>query len=188
MYFLEWKCKILTKMSWKFVFKVAINNIPSLVQIMAWCWPVDKPLSELMMVRLLMHICVTGPQILKSCQIHGVFNFMQNKVQFELLITGKSGRYLWPLTKLICQGKKHNTFRLIFLNSSLKFNYQHSVNLVSLQQASLANWESFDNHFIVEWHLNSLTCWETKNNMWLNVHVLVCKVQLCLMLYHWQMN
>ena len=61
-----------------------INNIPTLVQIMAWCWsgdkilsnigsdnglaPItwrqsgDKPLSEPMMVSLLMHICITPPQ------------------------------------------------------------------------------------------------------------------------------
>ena len=29
---------------------------------MAWCRPGDKPLSELLMVSLLMHICVTWPQ------------------------------------------------------------------------------------------------------------------------------
>ena len=39
-----------------------INNIPALVQIMAWRRPGDKPLSEPMMVRLLTHICVTWPQ------------------------------------------------------------------------------------------------------------------------------
>ena len=39
-----------------------INNIPALVQIMAWCRPGDKSLSEPMMVILLMHICVTQPQ------------------------------------------------------------------------------------------------------------------------------
>ena len=33
-----------------------INNIPALVQIMAWHHPGDKPLCEPMMVRLLMHI------------------------------------------------------------------------------------------------------------------------------------
>ena len=38
------------------------NNIPTLVQIMAWCWPGDKPLSEPMIVSLLTHICVTRPQ------------------------------------------------------------------------------------------------------------------------------
>ena len=45
--------------------KGPINNISALVQIMAWCHPGDKPLSEPMMVNLLMHICVTRPQWLK---------------------------------------------------------------------------------------------------------------------------
>ena len=47
------------KISLKFVPKAPINNIPSLVQIMAWRRPGDKPLSEPMMVSLLTHICVT---------------------------------------------------------------------------------------------------------------------------------
>ena len=38
------------KISLKFVPKGPINNIPSLVQIMAWRRPGDKPLSEPMMV------------------------------------------------------------------------------------------------------------------------------------------
>ena len=50
------------KISLKFVPKVPINNIPAMVQIMAWRWPGDKPLSEPMMVSLLTHICVTRPQ------------------------------------------------------------------------------------------------------------------------------
>ena len=54
------------KISLKFIPKCSINNIPSLVQIMAWCLPGDKPLSEPMMVRLLTHICVTRPQWVKS--------------------------------------------------------------------------------------------------------------------------
>ena len=53
---------ITTKNSMKFVPKGPINNIPALVQIMAWCRPGDKPLSEPMMVSLLTHICVTRPQ------------------------------------------------------------------------------------------------------------------------------
>ena len=48
--------------SLKFVPKVWINNIPALVQIMAWRRPGDKPLSEPMMVSLLTHICSTRPQ------------------------------------------------------------------------------------------------------------------------------
>ena len=44
------------KISLKFVPKGPINSIPALVQIMAWCWPGDKPLSEPMIVSLLMHM------------------------------------------------------------------------------------------------------------------------------------
>ena len=48
--------------SLKFVLKGPINNIPSLVQIMAWRRSGDKPLSEPTMESLLTHICVTRPQ------------------------------------------------------------------------------------------------------------------------------
>ena len=50
------------KISLKFVPKGSINDIPVLVHIMAWRRPGDKPLFEPMMVRLLMHICVTRSQ------------------------------------------------------------------------------------------------------------------------------
>ena len=50
----------------KFVSKCPINNIPALVQIMAWRRLGDKPLSEPMLVGLLTHICVTRPQWVKS--------------------------------------------------------------------------------------------------------------------------
>ena len=56
---------ILLKISLKFVPKGPINNIPSLVQIMAWGRAGDKPLSEPTMVSLLTHICVTRPQWVK---------------------------------------------------------------------------------------------------------------------------
>ena len=59
----EW---ISPRISLKFVPRVRINNIPALVQIMAWGWPGDKPLSEPMVVSLLTHICVTRPQWVKS--------------------------------------------------------------------------------------------------------------------------
>ena len=39
-----------------------MNNIPVLVQIMAWHQSDDKSLSESMLVSLLMHICVTRSQ------------------------------------------------------------------------------------------------------------------------------
>ena len=55
----EW---ISLRISLKFFPKVGINNIPSLVQIMAWRRPGDKPLSEPMVVSSPTHICVTRPQ------------------------------------------------------------------------------------------------------------------------------
>ena len=50
------------KISLKFVPKGPINNIPAIIQIMAWRRPGNKPLSELMVVSLLTHICVAQPQ------------------------------------------------------------------------------------------------------------------------------
>ena len=49
------------KISLKFVPKGPINDIPALVQIMAWRRPGDKPLSEPIMISLPTHICVTRP-------------------------------------------------------------------------------------------------------------------------------
>ena len=55
------------KISLKFVPKDRINNIPALVQIMAWRRPGDKPLSEPVMVSLLTHICVIRRQWVDYC-------------------------------------------------------------------------------------------------------------------------
>ena len=63
--FMNENVRILTNISLKFVPKCLINNIPALVQIMAWRRPDDKALSEPMMVNLLTHICVTRPQWVK---------------------------------------------------------------------------------------------------------------------------
>ena len=80
------KCIFLNENVWislkiwrKFVPKVWINNIPALVQIMAWRRPGDKPSSEPMMVSLTTHICVTRPQCVKEimqllpCQCRCIF-------------------------------------------------------------------------------------------------------------------
>ena len=61
------------KISLKFVPKVPINNIPALVQILAWRRSGDKPLSEPMVVRLLTHICVTRPQWVKSSPLSAAY-------------------------------------------------------------------------------------------------------------------
>ena len=65
--FLNENVRISIKISLKFFPKGPINNIPSLVQIMAWHRSGDKLLSEPMMVSLPTHICITRPQ-----WVHGV--------------------------------------------------------------------------------------------------------------------
>ena len=57
---------ILINISLKFVPKGPINNIPSLVKIMAWCHPGDKPLSEPMIITSPMYICIAQPQWVKT--------------------------------------------------------------------------------------------------------------------------
>ena len=65
----SFKCIFLNENAWislqislKFIPKGPMNKILSLVWIMAWRRPGDKPLSEPMMVSLPTHICVTRPQ------------------------------------------------------------------------------------------------------------------------------
>ena len=60
--FLSENVSIAIQISLKLVCKGPINNIPTLVQILAWRCPGDKPLSEPMMVSSPTHICVTRPQ------------------------------------------------------------------------------------------------------------------------------
>ena len=68
--FLNENLWILLKISLKFVPKGPINNIPSLVQVMAWRRPGDKPLSEPMMVSLLTHICVARLQWVNQYKVN----------------------------------------------------------------------------------------------------------------------
>ena len=67
---------ILIKFSLKFVPKGPINNIPSLVQIMAWRRPGNKPLSEPRMESLLTHIWITRPQWVNRCLCSHIYNLI----------------------------------------------------------------------------------------------------------------
>ena len=60
--FLNENVWISINISLKFVPRGPVNNIPTLVQVMAWRRPGDKPLSEPMIVYSMTHICVTRPQ------------------------------------------------------------------------------------------------------------------------------
>ena len=64
-----------------------INNIPALVQIMAWRRPGGKPLSEPMMVRSPTHICVTRPLWFNNVCVRFQFTPMK-PMSFEKLLCG----------------------------------------------------------------------------------------------------
>ena len=90
-FFLNENVWIPKTISLKFVPKGPINNIPSLVQIMAWCRPGDKPLSEPMMVSSLTHICVTRSQWVKS-QVQQKWP-LDDKLKFHSTINHRNSKY-----------------------------------------------------------------------------------------------
>ena len=92
-----YKCIFLNENEWisinislKIVPKCPIDNIPALVQIMAWHRVSDKPLSEPMIARLPTHNCVTRPQRV---------NFTHLRHRFD---TNKLEAYYLPIYKVIC--------------------------------------------------------------------------------------
>ena len=64
-HFLEENAWISIKFSLTFVLKGPINNIPALIQMMAWRRSGDKPLSEPIKCSLLTPVCVTRTQRVK---------------------------------------------------------------------------------------------------------------------------
>ena len=85
----------------KFVLKGLINNIPALVQMMAWRMVSAKPLLEPMLVRLLMHVCVTPPRWVKWNSDQNTQISFQNFVCKILGISSKSQLFSW--CKTLCR-------------------------------------------------------------------------------------
>ena len=117
--FLNENVRILMKISLTFVPKAPINNIPALVQMMAWRPPGDKPLSEPMMISLVMHICVTRPQ-----WVNGNYYSHYNTVKYNIFHKALQWLALYWYEK-----KKKNSW-IFFHNSSplplFKHWYWHS--------------------------------------------------------------
>ena len=107
------------KTSLKFVPKVQNNNIPALVQIMAWCRPGNKPLSEpmmqTMMVSLLTHIWVTQPLGVKAmtCCLFG------NKPLAKQTL---SGHFETKSIKLSKMWMKNSKIKFSFKEKQLKMS------------------------------------------------------------------
>ena len=107
------------RISLQFVTKGPINNIPALVQIMAWHRPGEKPISQPMMATLPMHICVTGPQwvkchLLKSLSMNWLHVFLIQALYTLLLcrsiwyaVYSSSAFYWWYSRHLRANSKFH---------------------------------------------------------------------------------
>ena len=106
--FLNENARMSLNKSLKFVPKFRINNIPALVQIMAWRRSGDKPLSEPMVVSLMTHICVTRPQWVKVNKLSlnikkthfMIFTRKMDgeidiKIDNEAITETKSSKFLW---------------------------------------------------------------------------------------------
>ena len=95
--FLNGNVRISIVISLKFVPKGPINNIPALVQIMAWRRPSYKPLSEPMMVSLATHICITLPQWVNIAQginpCYAEFVLRNAKICLHFLIWDGTGSW-----------------------------------------------------------------------------------------------
>ena len=96
--FLNANVWISIKFSLKFVPKVRINNIPALVQIMAWRRPGDKALSESMMVSLLTQICITRPQWVNFVHTEFIWGNIKNLFAISIISDFWDGADSWNLS------------------------------------------------------------------------------------------
>ena len=109
--------------SLKFVPRGPINNIPTLVQVMAWRRPGDKPLSETMMVSSPTHIYVTRPQWVKDITHNSSASAMFNLPGINLWSWFCAVPVKWPWT--IWENKPHqrkSTYKSGYNRNKTKHN------------------------------------------------------------------
>ena len=144
------------KISLKFVLKGPINNIPALVQIMAWRHPGDKPLSEPMLVDLPTHICVARPQWVKSNNpnmiMHSKWVCIYGKyctcTVVNVAIIWKPGKFISCFCIFVIASSSHNK---ILRDRHQLIKTLHSLPLWS----SLANQYGFPDLFQPYLYMNS---------------------------------
>ena len=91
--FLNENIRISTMFSLKFVPVGPINNILALDQIMAWRRPGDKTLSELMVVRLPEHICVTRPRWVNVFKLVLLLSYLQTILVYNSVVVDSCVRH-----------------------------------------------------------------------------------------------
>ena len=121
--FLNEHVRISIKISLKFVPKGPINNIPALVQIMAWRRPGDRPLSEPRMENLLTHICVTRSQWVKLSLANETLGFSMS--------------WWWLHLCYVCPGgNRHKTFSNLHTESIVVRASYESYDATPLPQSN----------------------------------------------------
>ena len=155
------KCIFLNESIWisieislKLVPKGPINNIPALVQIMAWRRSGNKPFSEPMLVCLLTHICITRPQWVKlnasldhitviSHESHGILDHQLLECLFNNLFGWKperniKGPHNWPFVKGIHQYLVDSPHKRLMMQKVFPYYYV-IMRLVKMIVACLEN-------------------------------------------------
>ena len=134
--FLNENVWILIKISLKFVPKGTINNIPTLLQIMAWRRPGDKPLSEPMLVRIPTHICVTRPQWVKPA--HSSLGFREDIFMTHLIIIIKWDVSAFPSVVMF---SVYACLRWLY-HHMLSVSYIKITFIIALQYHDVCRWSS----------------------------------------------
>ena len=156
--FLNENAWIPIKISLKFVPKDQINNTPALVQTIAWCWPGNKPLSEPMMVRLPIHICVIQPEwakrFLREPHMRGYMAVKCQHLIISMIIRCKS----WissPNCKLGIISLKTTTKKhLKWYQNQSDIHGRGNRNIVFAQTAG-STWYFRFTHALMQWYYSS---------------------------------
>ena len=122
--FLNENVRTSIKISLKFPPKGPINNISALVQIMVWHQPGNKPLSEPMMVSLLMHICVTRPQWVNKDT--GTLNLV---AWFQCICDRYNNHHCLPIAYLMIKNTPKNICMTLVLLSFVVYNWHISFHI-----------------------------------------------------------
>ena len=116
---------------------------------MAWCWPGDKPLSEPMMVRLLMQICIIRPQWVKHLASSEQTElwikwqiFADIFTQMKIIIFWLKFQYCWPIPWEQNFSVKNTT---IFLQENAFKNFKCKM------VAMLSRPQCVNEHWLEEW-------------------------------------
>ena len=119
---------ISNKISLKFVPRVPNNNIPALVQIMAWHQPDQKPSSEPMMLILLTPLCVALPQWSKHSYLSRIgFPLCNYQSPFRMQIIWVAENMVNSISwiQLTPFEKASRLFTQLFVQAQVKVNIIH---------------------------------------------------------------